>query len=68
MRVHSLLEGVYGPSWSYMHWDFCEPPVGFVTPQVETPFDHCVCSLHNSGLVEHCSFLICFLYSYPSGA
>ena len=32
MRVHSLLEGVYGPSWSYMHWDYSIPPVGFAVP------------------------------------
>ena len=32
MRVHSLLEGVYGPSWFYMHWDYSVPPVGSAVP------------------------------------
>ena len=68
MRVHSLLEGVYDPSLIYIHWDFFEPPSGFVVPQVEAPFDHCVCSLHSPVLVEHYSFLICLLCSYPNGA
>ena len=53
MRVHSPLEDVYDPSLIYMHWDFCEPPVGFAIPQVEAPYDHCVCSLHSPVLVEH---------------
>ena len=68
MRVHSRLEGVYDPSLIYIHWDFCEPPGGFVVPQLEAPSDQCVCSLHNLNLVEHCSFLICLLCSYPNGA
>ena len=37
MRVHSLLEGVYGPSWSYMHWDSFVSPGGSTVPQVEGP-------------------------------
>ena len=53
MRVHSLLEGVYGPSLSYMHWDSSVPPVGSVVPQVEAPFVDCSRSLHNLVLVEH---------------
>ena len=53
MRVHSLLEGVYGPSWSYMHWDSSVSPVGSVVPQVEAPFVDCSSSLHNLVLVEH---------------
>ena len=68
MRVHLPLEDVYDLSLIYMRWDFCEPPVGFAVPQVEAPSDHCVCSLHSSVLMEHCSFLICLLCSYPSGA
>ena len=32
MRVHSLLEGVYGPLCSYMHWDSSIPPVGSTVP------------------------------------
>ena len=53
MRVPSPLEDVYDPSLIYMHWDFCEPPVGFFVPQVEVSSDHCVCLLHNPVLVEH---------------
>ena len=68
MRVHLPLEDVYDPSLIYMHWDFCEPPVGFAVPQVEPLSNHYVCSLHSSVLVEHCSFLICLLCSYPNGA
>ena len=68
MRVHSLLEGVYGPSWSYMHWDSFVSPVGSAAPQVEAPSVDCSSSLHSSVLVEHFSFLICLLCSYPSGA
>ena len=68
MRVSSLLEGVYDLSLIYIHWDFCEPPGGFAVPQVEAPCDHCVSSLHSLILVEHCSFLICLLCSYPNGA
>ena len=68
MRVHLPLEDVYGPSLIYMHWDFCEPLVGFAVSQVDSQSDQCVCSLHSSVLVEHCSFLICLLCSYPSGA
>ena len=63
MRVNLPLEDVYDPSLIYMHWDFCEPLVGFVVPQVEGPSDHCVCSLHSSVLMEHYSFLICLLCS-----
>ena len=37
MRVHLPLEDLYDPSLIYMHWDFCEPPVGFAVPQVEVP-------------------------------
>ena len=44
------------------------PLVGFAAPLVEAPSDHRVCSLHNSILVEHCSFLICLLCSYHNGA
>ena len=68
MRVHLPLEDVYYPLFIYMHWDFYEPPVGFVVPQVEAPSDHYVCSLHSSVLMEHCSFIIYLLCSYPSGA
>ena len=68
MRVHLPLEDVYDPLLVYMHWDFCEPPVGFAAPQVEASSDHLVCSLHSSVLVEHCSFLICLMCSYSSGA
>ena len=68
MRVHLPLEDVYDTSLIYMRWDFCEPPVGFIVPQVEAPSDHCVCSLHNSVRVENCSFLIYLLCSYPNGA
>ena len=32
MRVHSLFEGVYGPSWSYMHWDSSVSPVDSTAP------------------------------------
>ena len=53
MRVHSPLEDVYDPSLIYMHWDSCEPPVGFAIPQVEAPSDHYVCSLHSPILMEH---------------
>ena len=63
--LHSLLEGVYGPSWSYIHSVF---PVGSVVPHVEAPFVDCSSSLHNLVLVEHWSFLTCLLCSYPSGA
>ena len=52
MRVHSLLVGVYGPSWSYMHWDFSVPPVGSTVPQLEAPSVDCSSSLHNLVLVE----------------
>ena len=68
MRVHSLLEGVYGSSWSYMHWDSSVSLVGFVVPQVEAPSVYYSSSLHNSVLMENCSFLICLLCSYPNGA
>ena len=68
MRVHSLLEGVYDPSLIYIHWDLCEPLSGFVVPQVEAPSSHYVRSLHSPILVEHCSFLIFLLCSYPNGA
>ena len=53
MRVHLPFEYLYDPSLIYMHWDFCQPPVGFVFLQVEAPSDHYVCSLHSSVLVEH---------------
>ena len=53
MRVHSLLEGVYGSSWSYMHWDSSVPPVGSVVPQVEAPSVDCSSSLHSLVLIEH---------------
>ena len=68
MRVHSLLEGVYGPSWSYMHWDFSVSLFYSIVPQVEAPFVDCSSSLHSLVLVEHWSFLTCLLCSYPSGA
>ena len=68
MREHSLFEGVYGPSWSYMHWDSSVSPVGSVVPQVEAPSVDCSSSLHSLDLVEHWSFLTYLLYSYPSGA
>ena len=47
MRVHSLLEGVYGPSWSYMHWDSSVSSVGSTVPQVEAPSVDYSSSLHN---------------------
>ena len=68
MRVHSLLEGVYGPSWSYMHWESSVSPINFVVPQVEAPSVDCSSSLHNLILAEHWSFLTSLLCSYPSGA
>ena len=51
MLVHSPLEDVYDPSLIYIHWDLCEPPGGFVVPQVEAPSNHCVFSLHSPLLV-----------------
>ena len=68
MRVHSLLEGVYGPSWSYMHWNSSVSHVGSNVPQVEAPYVDCSSSLHSLVLVEHWPFLTCLLCSYPSGA
>ena len=41
MGVHLLLEGVYGPSWSYMHWDSSVSPIGSFVPQVEAPSVNC---------------------------
>ena len=66
--MHLPLEDVYDPSLINMHWDFCEPPVGFAAPQVEAPSGHRVCSIHSSVLVEHCSFLIDLPCSYLSVA
>ena len=65
MRVHSPLVGAYGPSLFYMNLGSFEPPVGSAVPQVESPSDHRVCSIHSSVLAEHCSFLISLLCSYP---
>ena len=53
MRVHSLLQGVYGPSWSYMHWDSSVSPVSSVVPQVEAPSIDCSSSLHSLVPVGH---------------
>ena len=62
------LGGVHGPSLFCMHLGSFEPPVGSVAPLVEAPSIHLVCSIHSSVLVEHCSFLIGLLCSYPSVA
>ena len=53
MRVHSLLEGVYGPSWSYKHWDSSVSHVDSVVPQVEAQSNHCSSSFHSLVLMEH---------------
>ena len=66
--VHSLLGGVYGPSLFCMHLGSFEPPIGSTAPQVEAPSDYRVCSIHSFVLMEHCSFLISLLCSYPSVA
>ena len=68
IRVHSPLGGVYGPSLFCMHLGSFEPLVGSAAPQVEASSDYCVCSIHSSVLVEHYSFLIGLLCSYPSVA
>ena len=60
--------GVYGPSSFCMHLGSFEPPVGSAAPQVEAQSDYRVCSIYSSALVEHCSFLIGLLCSYPNVA
>ena len=53
MRVHSLVEDVCGPSWTYMHLGFFAFPAGFVVPQVGAPFGHCLSSIHSLVLMEY---------------
>ena len=53
MTAHSLLGYVYGPSWTYMHWDSSVPPVGSVVPQVGVPSGHYSGSLHSLVPVGH---------------
>ena len=53
MRVHSPLGDVYGPSWTYMHWDSSISPVGSAISQVEAPSDHYSSSLHSLVPVGH---------------
>ena len=60
--------GVHGPSLFCMHLGSFKPPAGSAAPQLEAPSDHRVYSIHNSVLVEHCSFLIGLLCSYLSVA
>ena len=41
------MEGLYSPSWTYMHLGSFEPPVGSVVPQVGDPSGQCSGSLRN---------------------
>ena len=59
---------VYGLLLFCMHLGSFEPPVSSAAPQVEAPSDYRACSIHSSILMEHCSFLIGLLCSYPSVA
>ena len=60
--------GVHAPSLFCMHLGSFEPPVGSVAPQAVASSDHRLCSIHSFVLMEHCSFLIGLLCSYPSVA
>ena len=53
MRVHSLVEDIRGPSWTYMHLGSSSFPAGFVVPQVGAPFGHCLSLIHSLIHVEY---------------
>ena len=67
MTVHSLVEGVCGPSWTYMHWGSSGFPADFVIPLMGASFGHCLGLIHSLVPVEYWFSLTCLLYSYPTG-